>query len=226
MNKLRKYLFESGFSEFIGEKDIFYVDVKKIKHLKIRELYEKLEYYLLVEGYFDIYYPDKLGKNHLVARIYPNDFKIGGFLGGYDFLNDYFVTFSKNTMLYSIKKSKIEKLMENNKFLRLILKRNLEHFPRLVEENYFRSVLTLEEFIAYIIYSHSKDGIYVVENYFTFASLLKCDRSSLYRILDSLENKNIIKKNGKRIEIISFEDLKAIYKEKNKSQVGTFPNYV
>ncbi len=211
MNKLGRYLFESGFSDFISEKDIFYIDVKKMKHLRISELHNKLEYYLLVEGHFDIYYPDKLGKNHLVARIYPNDFKIGGFISRYDFLNDYFVSFSKNIVLYSIKKSKIEELMEDNKFLRLILNRNLEHFPRLVEENYFRSVFTLEEFTAYIIYSHSKDGVYVVENYFTFASLLKCDRSSLYRILDSLENKNIIKKSGRIIEVISFDDLKEIY---------------
>lgn len=214
MNKLSNYIFESGFSDFINEKDVFYIDVKKIKHLKMSELYRELKYYLLVEGYFDIYYPDKLGKNHLVARIYPKDIKIGGFLSRSDFLNNYFITFSKNIALYSIKKNKIEELMEDNKFLRLILNRNLEHFPRLVEENYFRSILTLEEFIAYIIYSHSADGVYVVENYFTFASLLKCDRSSLYRTLESLESKDIIKKNGKVIDVISFENLKEIYDEK------------
>ncbi len=219
MNKIESYLKQSGYNKFIKTEDLFKIDVKKMKGITFSELNDNIRFYILIEGYIDAYYPDKLGKSHLAGRIYSKDYQIGGLPGyfgrRYNNLNNYYISFSKNSLLYGINHEKMKYLIEDKDFLKFLLDKNIEFLSKVIQENYLRTVFNSEEYIAYILYHHSQDGQYIVENYFKFSNLVKCNRSTLYKVLSELEKDGIIEKNGKVIRIKSMEELKYIFEEKS-----------
>ena len=153
-----------------------------------------------------------------MARIYPEDYPLGGmpkyFNQKYNNTNNFIASLSKDARLYEIDSKKMTELLKSHEFLELIFEKYFTFSTQIIRENYFRSIFTLEEYLAYILYNHSKKGEYVVENYTTFANLSKCDRTNLYRSLTSLENAGLVKKYGKKIEILSMKDLKYLFEEK------------
>lgn len=218
MKIIEKFLKESGYGQFISSEDMFPIPADKVHNKTSEELYESVSFFFLVEGFLDVFYPDKNGKNHLLARVYPEDYQLGGipkyFNVKYHSLNTYIASFSKNCLLYGIKKEKVEELFKTPKFLEFTFEKNFLYTSTIIRENYFRSIFTLEEYLAYILYTHSKEDSYTVVSYSQFAGLLKCDRTNLYRALSSLEDQGLVEKDGKTIRILSMEMLEEVFDEK------------
>lgn len=218
MNKIENYLKESGYGTFISPEDLFRIPLEKFQNKSSSEINENGDFYFILEGSMDVFYPDKNGKNHLLARVYPQDYQLGGipkyFKKKYHNLNDYIASFPKGTVLYGINSTKIEKLLKTPEFLEFVFEKSFHFTTHIVQENYFRSIFTLEEYLAYILYNHSTDNEYTVKSYSLFANLLKCDRTNLYRALSSLQEQEVVRKEGKTIQIVSQERLRYIFEEK------------
>ena len=218
MNKIESYLTESGYADFLSPEDLFEIPLERFHNKSSSEINENGDFYFIIEGTLDVFYPDKNGKNHLMARVYPQDYQLGGipkyFKKKYHNLNDYVASFSKGATLYGIDRNKIETLLKTPDFLEFIFEKYFNYSSHIVQENYFRSIFTLEEYLAYILYHHSTDNEYMVKSYSLFANLLKCDRTNLYRALSSLQEQGIVRKEGKTIQIVSQEKLRYIFEEK------------
>lgn len=218
MNKIEFFLKESGYGRFISLQDLEEVSTDRFQNKSTAEITENENFFLLVEGSMDVFYPDKNGKNHLLGRIYPQDHQLGGipkyFKKKYHNLNDYVISLSKDASIYGVHKKKIEKLLKTPEFLEFVFEKSFNFLSDVIQENYFRSIFTLEEYLAYIICYHSTDNQYTVKSFSLFANLLKCDRTNLYRALSSLEKQGVIEKDGKTIKIISQEELRYIFEEK------------
>ena len=218
MNKIENYLKESGYGDFLTLEDLFSIPLERFQNKSSSEINENEDFYFILHGSLDVFYPDKNGKNHLIARVYPQDYQLGGipkyFKKKYHNLNDYVASFSKGTTLYGINRDKIEKLLKTPEFLEFVFEKFFHYSSHVVQENYFKSIFTLEEYLAYILYNHSTDNKYTVRSYSLFASLLKCDRTNLYRALSSLQKQGVVTKEGKTIQIVSLEKLKYIFEEK------------
>lgn len=218
MNNIQNYLKESGYGRFLSSEDLFPVSLEKFQNKTSQEIFDGIDFFFVIEGSMDIFFPDKNGKNHLLARVYANDYQLGGipkyFSLKYHNLNHYIAAMSKDAAVYGIKNEVMKVLMKTPEFLDFTFEKQLFYTSDILRENYFRSIFSLEEYLAYILYKHSTDSCYTVENYSSFASLLKCDRTNLYRVIASLEDQGLIKKDGKTINIISMKDLEDVFDEK------------
>ncbi len=218
MNKIENYLKESGYGAFLSPEDLFKIPLERFQNKSSSEINENGDFYFIIHGTMDVFYPDKNGKNHLIARVYPHDYQLGGipkyFKKKYHNLNDYVASFPKGTILYGINRDKIETLLKTPEFLEFVFEKFFYYSSHVVQENYFKSIFTLEEYLAYILYNHSTDNEYTVRSYSLFANLLKCDRTNLYRALSSLQKQGVIRKEGKTIQLICQEKLRYIFEEK------------
>lgn len=215
---INDYLKESKYDRFLSVDDLFQLKKEDFQDKTAFEINEEQNFYFLIWGQMDIFYPDKNGKNHLLARVYSKDYQLGGlpkyFNREYNSMYSYIVSLSKDAILYQIKEKKMAELLKNSEFIKKVFEKYYNLSSKIVQENYFRSVFTLEEYLAYILYNHSEKNRYTVTNYSLFSNLLKCDRTNLYRCLSSLEDQELIKKDGKTISILSYDGLKYIFEEK------------
>ncbi len=215
MDYLNNYLKESKYNQFFTDCDLKEVEREKLDLFDFEKLDKELKFYILMSGYLDLYYPDKNGKNHLVGRLYSKDYQINGILmylkHEYDNLNNPLIKISKGARIAKIKEEKIKGLLSEPDFLKFVLARKLKYNERLVQENYYRSIFSIDEYLAYILIAHSENRKYFVDNYSNFAKLLKCNRTTLYRALDRLSSQNLIEKKGDIIEISSYENLRKLF---------------
>jgi DNA-binding MarR family transcriptional regulator len=218
MNKIENYLMESGYGAFLSPEDLFEIPLERFQNKSSSEINENGDFYFIIQGALDVFYPDKDGKNHLLTRVYPQDYQLGGipkyFKRKYHNLNDYVASFSKESILYGINKDKVETLLKTPEFLEFTFEKFFNYSSHVVQENYFKSIFTLEEYLAYILYNHSTENKYTVRSYSLFANLLKCDRTNLYRALSSLQEQGVVRKEGKTIQVICEEKLRYIFEEK------------
>ena len=218
MITIKNYLKASGYDRFLSVDDLFQLKKEYFQDKTAFEINEEQNFYFLIGGQMDIFYPDKNGKNHLLARIYSNDYQLGGlpkhFNREYNSMYSYIISLSKDATLYQIKKQKMNELLKDRDFIEMAFEKYYNLSSKIVQENYFRSIFSLEEYLAYILYNHSEDDEYTVTNYSLFSNLLKCDRTNLYRCLGSLEQQKLIKKDGKTIKILSYEGLEYLFTEK------------
>lgn len=212
------YLVVSGYSEFIGLEDMILENSRRFRSGELMNFPRNNNINLMCRGYCDVYYPDKYGKNHLITRIYSSDYQFMGIISyhfdgdtGYE---DYFVSYSKDSIVLKVKDESVKRLIENPKFLYLLLKRAGHQGWKAAQENYLRNVFSFIEFLAYILYNYSSDDVFKVDSYTTLASLLKCNRTNLYRALDELESMGLIEKTRNSIKVKSLEGLKYLYEEK------------
>jgi len=215
---LRKYLLKSGYGKFIDTDDLYSIDFNKVNNKSFVEISEPGDIFIMIQGHMDIYFPDKHGKNHLLARVYTDDYQLGGtskhFLQKDSSMDNYQISLSSNSICYGINKKKIKILFNDPSFLSFIFERHIRFTNQIMQENYLRNIFSIEEYIAYILYNHAREGVYEVSGYSLFANLLKCDRTTLYRVIISLENRGILKKDDKLLRIHSMEQLKFIFDEK------------
>lgn len=215
---IKDYLKESGYGKFLSADDLFQLEREDFQNKTSFEINEERSFYLLIRGQMDIFYPDKNGKNHLLARVYSKDYTLGGlpkyFNKEYNSSHIYIASLSKDALLYQIKEKKVTELLKDRDFIETTFEKYYKLSSKIIQENYFRSIFTLEEYLAYILYNHSEDDKYTVTNYSLFSNLLKCDRTNLYRCLSSLESQELIEKDGKTIKILSHEGLKYLFDEK------------
>lgn len=215
MNYLNNYLKESKYNQFFTQNDFEEIEKNKIDLFDYEKLDKELKFYILISGYLDLYYPDKNGKNHLVGRLYAKDFQINGILmylkHEYNNLNNPLIKISKGARIAKINEEKIKFLLDKADFLKFVLARKLKYNERLVQENYYRSIFSIDEYLAYILVIHSENKKYFVDNYSNFAKLLKCNRTTLYRAFDRLIENKLIEKKGDMIEIISYENLRKLF---------------
>lgn len=129
-------------------------------------------------------------------------------------MDNYQISLSKKSICYGINRQKIKELFNNISFMEFIFEKYMHFTSRTMQENYLRNIFSIEEYVAYILYNHAREGVYEVSGYSLFASLLKCDRTTLYRVITTLESQNILKKDGKVLRIKSMEKLKFIFDEK------------
>lgn len=218
MNKVKNYLKKSGYDAFLSPDDLFEIPLERFQNRSSSEINENGDFYFIIQGSLDVFYPDKEGKNHLLTRVYPHDYQLGGipkyFKKKYHNLNDYVASFSKESVLYGINRDKVEKLLKTPEFLEFVFEKFFNYSSHVVQENYFKSIFTLEEYLAYILYNHSTDNEYTVRSYSLFANLLKCDRTNFYRALSSLQEQGVVRKEGKTIRIICQEKLRYTFEEK------------
>lgn len=215
---IEKYLIKSGYDQFIDPSDLYPLAFEEIHNKSSVELSKSGNFFLLIYGSADTFFPDKKGKNHLLARIYADDYQIFGipkyFKKKYNSLDDYLISVNKESVFYGINKAKIETLLKNVSFMEFIFEKYMHFASRTIQENYLRNVFSLEEYLAYILYNHAKEEIYKVSNYSLFSNLLKCDRTNLYRVISTLESQGVLEKNGKLLKIKSRKKLKFIFEEK------------
>ncbi len=215
---LEKYLLKSGYGKFINTYDLYPIAFNKINNKTFIEVSEPVNIFLMIQGHMDIHFPDKHGKNHLLARVYTDDYQLGGtskhFLQKDSSMGNYQISLSNNSICYGINKDKIKELFNDPSFLSFVFERHIRFTNQIMQENYLRNIFSIEEYVAYILYNHSREGVYEVNGYSLFANLLKCDRTTLYRVIVSLENRGILKKDDKILRINSMEQLKFIFDEK------------
>lgn len=215
---IEEYLIKSGYDQFIGSDDLYPIAFEEVHNKSSMELSETGHFFLLIYGSADTFFPDKNGKNHLLARIYADDYQICGiskhFKKKYDSLDDYLISVNKGSLFYGIDRKKIEILLKNSSFLEFIFEKYMHFASRTMQENYLRNVFSLEEYLAYILYKHARKGFYKVTSYSLFSNLLKCDRTNLYRVISALETQGVLEKDGKVLKIKSMKKLKFIFEEK------------
>lgn len=215
MNCLNNYLKESKYNQFFTQNDFEEIEKNKIDLFDYEKLDKELKFYILISGHLDFYYPDKNGKNHLVGRLYAKDYQINGILmylkHEYNNLNNPLIKISKGARIAKINEEKIKFLLDKADFLKFVLARKLKYSERLIQENYYRSIFSIDEYLAYILVIHSEKNRYFVDNYSDFARLLKCNRTTLYRSLDRLISQKLIEKKEDMIEIISYENLRKLF---------------
>lgn len=218
MEKIINYLIKSGYDQFIDPDDLYPIAFEEVHNKSSVELNEIGNFFLLIYGSADTFFPDKKGKNHLITRIYADDYQIFGipkyFKKKYNSLDDYLISVNKNSVFYGIDQKKIEVLLKDVSFMEFIFEKYMHFASRTMQENYLRNVFSLEEYLAYILYNHARKGIYKVINYSLFSNLLKCDRTNLYRVISTLETQGVLEKDGKLLKIKSMEKLKFIFEEK------------
>lgn len=79
MKKLvEKYLLKSGYDKFLKADDLYPIAFNKVNNKSFIEISEPGNIFLMIQGNMDIYFPDKNGKNHLLARAYTDDYQLGG----------------------------------------------------------------------------------------------------------------------------------------------------
>ena len=215
---LEKYLLKSGYDKFLKADDLYPIAFNKVNNKSFIEISEPGNIFLVIQGNTDIYFPDKNGKNHLLARAYTDDYQLGGISKHFQkkdvSMDNYQISLSKNSICYGINKEKIKKLLNSISFIEFVFERHIRFTNRIIQENYLRNIFSVEEYVAYILYNHAREGIYEVNSYSLFANLLKCDRTTLYRVITALESRDILKKDGKVLRIKSMEKLKFIFDEK------------
>lgn len=219
MKKLvEKYLLKSGYDKFLKADDLYPIAFNKVNNKSFIEISEPGNIFLMIQGNMDIYFPDKNGKNHLLARAYTDDYQLGGLSKYFQkkdvSMDNYQISLSKKSICYGINRQKIKELFNNISFMEFIFEKYMHFTSRTMQENYLRNIFSIEEYVAYILYNHTREGVYEVSGYSLFASLLKCDRTTLYRVITTLESRNILKKDGKILRIKSMEKLKFIFDEK------------
>lgn len=219
MNKLlENYLLKSGYGRYIDTSDLYPMAFNRVNNKTFIEISEPGDIFLMLQGNMDIYFPDKNGKNHLLARVYRDDYQLGGISRYFQkedaSMDDYLISLSDNALCYGIDRKKMEILFEDPSFIALIFERHIGFTNQIMQENYLRNIFSIEEYIAYILYHHSRDGIYEVRAYSLLANLLKCDRTTLYRILISFEERGILKKDENILRIRSLKQLRYIFEEK------------
>lgn len=215
---IEEYLLKSGYNKFINSNDLKPITVDKVHHKSSIEINDSIHFFFIIQGNMDVFFPDQEGKNHLMARVYANDYQLGGIIRYFKKkispMDDYIFSLSKGSVCYGINQQKIDELLKNYSFVEFIFEKYIIFTSNILQENYLKSVFSLEEYLAYILYHHSIEGVYKVTNFSIFSNLLKCNRTSLYKILSNLKDKGILEKNGKFIKVISMEKLKLVF-EKN-----------
>lgn len=213
---LNNYLIKSGYDTFIDVEDLYPISFDKLHNKSCRKISERTHFFLMVLGSMDIYFPDRNGKNHLLARAYADDHQLGGLPGHFKkkhscLEENYLISLSGGAVCFGIKKEKITTLFNSSSFMAFVLERYMSFTTQIIQENYLRNVFSLEEYLAYILYKHAREDVYEVINYTLFSSLLKCERTNLYRVIQSLEKQGILEKNGKILKIKSLKKLKFIF---------------
>jgi len=216
MKKLVKnYLITSGYCTFIDVEDLYPIPLEKLHNKSCKEIGERTDFFLMVAGSLDIHFPHRNGKNHIMARVYADDYQLGGlpehFRIKHSYTENHLISLSDEAVCFGVNKTKMETLFNTPSFMTFIFERYMSFTSQIIQENYLRNVFSLDEYLAYILYKHTRGDTYEVINYSLFSSLLKCERTNLYRVIRSLEDQGILEKNGKTLKIKSLKKLKFIF---------------
>jgi len=140
MNNIENYLKESGYGKFLSPEDLFSLSLEKLQNKTSQEIFNNVDFYFVIEGSMDVFFPDKNGKNHLIARVYANDYQLGGlpkhFKSKYNNLNQYIASLSKDAAVYGIKNDVMKDLMKTSEFLDFTFEKQQSYTSDILRENY------------------------------------------------------------------------------------------
>ena len=215
--KVSSFLRESGYNQFFD-----YRDLTPVSHFSIKKedspFYNNL--YILIEGYMDIKNTSSSENAIHLERIYPEDFQIAGLPQSFN-STCYTIDFSDNSVIFMLDGDCSQRLFRRKKFMEVSFKNSHLFFTRKLIENNLRSIMTVEEYLAYYLFSYAENSAYYVGNYTLFSRVIKCDRANLYRALASLEKKGLIHKSEKDISVLDLHSLRKIYSLKYKNYLGS-----
>lgn len=204
INKIKNYIIKYNLQEYILEKDLHKFEIRH---------YEKNEYvvmsktnnkklYFFVEGSAKISLFSSEGKEMFLEFIKPFDI-----FGDVEFI-------LKNDIYYNIQTSEKSTFLEIDfetastivNLYKLIAKTLATKLYRTSEKYSLKQLLNSKEIVINFIYNNNKSPIKMYE----MAKLVALSERQLRRILNELEEDNIIIKKGKKIEIIDLDAVKEI----------------
>jgi len=204
MNKIEKYISQYKLEEYIKVQDYNKFEIKTYEkdNYVVMSKTNNNKLYFFVEGTVKITLLSSDGKEMVLEFIKPFDI-----FGDVEFI-------LKNDIYYNIQTNEKSTFLEIDfataknidSLYKLISKTLANKLYRTSEKYSLKQLLNSKEIVLNFIYKNKNTSIKLYE----MAKLVGLSERQLRRILNDLEEENIILKNGKKIEIIDLDAIQEI----------------